>query len=300
MRRLLCILAMLCLLTGLAAQGEESPALPELTAQAGHFPKNQRYAVYEIIQGDAKVRAGGGNAVVSTNGTIQVYALWKGHLLIEYAIDQQEHRIGWIAADDLPASCLAGVPELPDSYDPAENVYGVVNACSFLTDDPLCCQGRMTHVCAGVSVHILARLESWYLVQGFVGGELRMGFIPQEQVDLEHGYAADPAWKIGHATRYAEEDILSAFDALARHIYQQWPGTGLAAVRYDENDADGANPNPWWTDESGEKEGILLFADLSSMALHHYEIAGEYARDYQFYLRREPGGEWVVVNWGYT
>ena len=54
------------------------------------------------------------------------------------------------------------------------------------------------------------------------------------------------------------------------------------------------------SDDTGTKEGILLLADLSSMELHDYEIAGAFAVDYLFILHREPGGEWVVVNWGYT
>lgn len=300
MRRLLCALALLCLLTGASAMEEESPAIPALTAQRGFFPANQRYPVYEIILGDVKICAGSGKAVVSTNGPVWMYALWKGHLLIEYAIDDDRSRIGWIDAEPLPNASLTGVPELPDGWDPEENVYGVVHTASFLTDDPLHSQGRITAITAGTSVYVLAQLEDWYLVQGFVNGEKRMGFIPQDKVDLAHGYAANPEWEIGHATRYTEADIQSAFDALAQHIFQQWPGTGLAAVRYDEIAADYADPTPWWTDETGRKEGILLLADLSSMALHHCEIAGAYARDYLFYLHREPGGEWVVVNWGYT
>ena len=37
------------------------------------------------------------------------------------------------------------------------------------------------------------------------------------------------------------------------------------------------------------------------MALWDYEIAGYgVAKDYLFILYREPGGEWVVANWGYT
>lgn len=277
-----------------------APVIPELRSQIGKFPRNQRCEVYELISGDNMVRAGNGKATVSTNGAVQVYALWKGDLLIEYAIDDDRHRIGWIATESLPASVLTDVPELPYLRDPEENVYGVVQAGSFLTDDPLHSQWRITHINAGTSVRILAQLDGWYLVQGFVDRELRMGFIQQDKVDLAHGYAANPEWMIGRCTRYTETDIYDAFDALARCIYHQWPGTGLMAVRYDEDDADEANPNPWWTDDTGTKEGILLLADLSSMELHDYEIAGAFARDYLFILHREPGGEWVVVNWGYT
>ena len=282
----------------------EPPALPELTAQLGSFPKKKTYEVYEALVGgddEPNRRAGNGKAKVSTNGDIWVYATWRGHLLIEYEIDPQEHRIGWISADALPASTLPSVPALSDRWNPEENIYGVTLTNTFLTDDPLYSQGRITYINAGTSVHVLARLEEWLLVQGFVDGELRMGFVRQDKVDLAHGYAASPKKTIGHCSRYTEADVQDAFDALAQCIWQSWPGTGLAAVRYDENDADEAYSfNPWWTDDAGEREGILLLADLSSMQLWHFEIGGSLAKDYIFILQREPGGEWAVVNWGYT
>lgn len=282
----------------------EPPALPELTAQLGSFPKNKTYEVYESLVGgddEPNRRAGNGRAKVSTNGAIWVYATWRSHLLIEYEIDPQEHRIGWISADALPASTLPSIPALSDSRSLEENIYSVTLANTFLTDDPLYSQGRITYINAGTSVHVLARLEDWLLVQGFVDGELRMGFVRQDKVDLEHGYSASPKKTIGHCSRYTEADVQAAFDALAQCIWQSWPGTGLAAVRYDENDADEAYSfNPWWTDDAGEREGILLLADLSSMQLWHFEISGSLATDYIFILQREPGGEWAVVNWGYT
>lgn len=281
----------------------EAPGILELTAQLGTFPRKQRYPVYEAVVGGDDVpnpRAGNGKAVVSTNGDIEVYALWKGHLLIEYAIDDDRHRIGWIDAN-VPVTTQETIPELPSNRLPEENVYGVVHESAVLTDDPLYSQSSIATMKRGTSVRVLARLEDWYLVQGYAGSELRMGFIRQDKVDLDHGYAADPEWTIGHNTRYTEADVYAAFDALAQCIYQNWPGTGLAAVRYDEDDANEVySGNPWWTDETAAKEGILLLADLSSMELHDYEIAGAYARDYIFILHREPGGEWVVVNWGYT
>ena len=294
---------LLCLLTGIVALAEDGPAIPVLTAQRGFFPANQRYEVYEAILGGDDTpnpRAGNGKAVASTNGDIEVYTLWKGMLLIEYAINDDRHRIGWIDGA-ISVTTREVIPELPYNRLPEENVYGVVHTGASLTDDPLHSQSRIATISAGTSVYILARLDEWYLVQGHVGSELRMGFIPQDKVDLTHGYAADPEWSIGHNTRYTETDIQDAFDALAQCIYEYWPGTGLAAVRYDEDEANEAySGNPWWTDDTGMKEGILLLADLSSMELHHYEIAGAYARNYIFILQREPGGEWIVVNWGYT
>lgn len=302
LRRILSLLMLLCLLTAGAAQGEESPALPELTAQPGHFPKNQRYEVYEGPRVEHR-RAGSGKAVVSTNGEIMVYGTWLGRMMIEYEVSEGRHRIGWIDADQLPASTLEGVPELafPDGSDPDDYTCGVVTSNAILTDDPLNSHTGRGALLQGTSVHVLARLGGYYLVEGFFDEQLRMGFILQDQVDLAHGDVANPEWVIGHNSRYTEEDVYDAFDALAQCIYHQWPGTGLMAVRYDENDASAADPNAWWTDETGQKEGILLFADLNSMELWDFEIAGYgVAKDYLFYLYRDPGGEWVVGNWGYT
>lgn len=293
---------LLCLLLALPALAEEETAIPDLTAKLGSFPKNQRYEVYEGPRTEHR-RAGSGKAVVSTNGEILVYGTWMGRMMIEYAIDKEQRRIGWIDADQLPASALEGVPELlfPDGGGPEAYTRGVVTGNAIMNDDPLNSRTGRGALLQGTSVHVLAELGDYYLVEGFFDKELRMGFIPQEQVDLAHGYVANPEWSIGHNTRYTEEDVYDAFDALAQCIYHQWPGTGLKAVRYDESEADSANPNPWWIDETGQKEGILLFADLNSMEMWDYEIAGYgVAKDYQFYLYREPGGEWVVGNWGYT
>lgn len=280
----------------------KAPVIPELTAQVGVFPKNKRYDVYEGPRAEHR-RAGNGKAVVSTNGEIMVYGTWKGRMMIEYEITKGQHRIGWIDTDQLPASTLEGVPELafPDGSDLDDYTCGVVTSNAILTDDPLNSRTGRDALLQGTSIHVLARLGDDYLVEGFFDERLRMGFIPQEQVDLDHGYVANPEWVIGHNTRYTEEDIYDAFDALAQCIYQHWSGTGLVSVRYDENDASAADPNPWWQDEPGQKEGFLLFADLSSMELWDFEIAGQgIATDYLFYLYRDPGGEWVVANWGYT
>lgn len=275
--------------------------IPELTAKPGKFPKNQRYEVYEGPRQEHR-RAGSGKAVVSTNGEILVYGTCLGRMMIEYELSAGRHRIGWIDTDQLPESALAGVPELAffDGGNTEDYTYGVVTGSTGLYDDPLHSRSGICGILPGTSVRVFAKLGSWYLVEGFVCEKLRMGFMPGTSLGLAHGYAANPEWMIGRCTRYTEEDIYDAFDALAQCIYHQWPGTGLMAVRYDEDDADEANPNPWWTDDAGTKEGILLLADLSSMELHDFEIAGYIAKDYIFILHREPGGEWTVANWGYT
>ena len=292
MKRILA--ALLILMMILPAYAEEGPFIPELTAQLGRFPKNQRYEVYEGPR-NVHCRAGSGNAMVSTNGEILVYGSWMGRMMIEYEITEDRHRIGWIGMD-LPAATLEGVPELPFSED---CTYGVVINATGLCDDPLHSGSGTCAVSPGTSVRVFAKLGNDYLVEGFVGKTLRMGFMPGTSLDLNRGFIRYTQYKMDQATRYTPQDIQAAFDAVALCIEEEWYGTTLLELRYIE--AQSADPNAWWQDENGQKEGILLFADLNSMELWDYEIAGYgVAKDYLFILYREPGGEWVVCNWGYT
>lgn len=280
----------------------EAPALPELTARLGSFPKNKTYPVYEaLIGGDDEPnrRAGNGKAKVSTNGDIWVYAAWKGHLLIEYEIGQGRNRIGWISADGLPSYTLEGVPALPDSWDTEENVYGVVTADTYLTDDPHYdgLDPYYVPVPTGTSVRCLGSLGTELLVECFINHELRMGFIPVYAVVQNFGYAENAVYSIDQATRFTEQDIRRAMNAVTAFIEEEWAGTAVIELRYIE--AESADPDAWWQDKEGKLEGILLYADLNSMPLWDMEI-GYIARDYQFILYREAGGEWYVGNYGYT
>ena len=280
----------------------EPPALPELTAQLGAFPKNRTYPVYEaLIGGDDEPnrRAGNGKAKVSTNGDIWVYATWRGHLLIEYEIDASRNRIGWIDASDLPSYTLDGVPELPNSRDTEENVYGVVTRDTCLTDDPHYdgLDPSFTFVPIGTSVRCLGLLGSELLIECFVEDELQMGFVPAADVVQDFGFAETAAYAIDRATRFTEQDIRRAMNAVAAFVEEEWAGTALVELRYVE--ADSADPDAWWQDEEGRLEGILLYADLNSMPLWDMET-GYFAEDYQFILYREDGGEWYVGNHGYT
>ena len=275
-----------------------APVIPELNSQIGTFPKNQRYEVYEGPRQEHR-RAGSGKAVVSTNGEILVYGTWMGRMMIEYEIADGHHRIGWIDTEQLPASMLEGVPELPHSRNPEENVYGVVTGFTFLSDDPLNSRFAICPLSPGTSVRVLAQHGNWYLVEGFVDKDLRMGFVPGTSLGIDRGFVRYTRYDVDQSTRYSSRDIHAAFEAVALCIEEDWPGTTLLALRYVE--AESADPTAWWQDETGQKEGILLFADLNSMELWDYEIAGYgVAKDYLFILYREPGGEWYVANWGYT
>lgn len=280
----------------------EKPALPELTARLGIFPKNKTYPVYEaIIGGDDEPdrRAGNGKANVSTNGEIWVYASWKGRLLIEYEIGQGRSRIGWISADGLPSYTLEGVPEMPNSRDPDKNIYGVAMVDTYLTDDPHYngLAPNCTFIPGGTSLKLLASLDHWLLAVCFVEDELQMGFVPAADVVQGCGYAQNAVYSIDRAIRFTQEDIRAAMNAVTAYVEEERLGTSLMEVRYVE--AESADPDAWWQDADGKLEGVLLYADLNSMALWDMEI-GCIAQDYQFILYREPGGEWYVANYGYT
>lgn len=278
----------------LAAQAAESSAPTRdpliLSAVRGSFARNQSFAVYESPRGEMPRRAGNGKAKVSTNGEIKVYGDWLGALLVEYEISADRHRIGWIEAE------MADAPELDFTDKSGDYLCGVVTASVSLTDDPLYSQERIAVMSGGTSVHVLGRLEDWQLVEGFIGEEVRMGFVPADAVDMEYGQADNARRVIDHAGRYTEEDIRAAMDALCTTFRAEWAGSALKEIRYV--DADNADPARWWQEDG--VEDILFYADLSSMELWDFEIAGRIARDYLFILYREPGGEWVVRNWGYT
>lgn len=261
-----------------------------LTAVRGSFARNQSFAVYESPRGETPLRAGNGKAKLSTNGAISVYGNWMGALLVEYEISADRHRIGWIETE------MADAPEL--DFTDADGLYlcGVVTSSVSLTDDPLYSQESIAVMSGGTSVHVLGQLDDWLLVEGFIGEEVRMGFVPVCVVDMQSGYTADTRYIIDRAGKFTEADIRAAMDALCATFHAQWAGSALKEIRYV--DADNADPNGWWNE--GSTEGILFYTDLSSMELWDFEIAGRLAMDYQFVLYREPNGEWVVRNWGYT
>lgn len=115
-------------------------------------------------------------------------------------------------------------------------------------------------------------------------------------VDTQAGYTSDVRYSIDHAGAFTEADIRAAMDAVCACFRADWAGSALKVLRYV--DADNTAPNRWWAEEG--VESILLYADLSSMELWDFEIAGRLAKDYQFVLQRDQDGKWVVSSWGYT
>ncbi|MFQ9446546.1 MAG: hypothetical protein ACLR4A_03510 [Christensenellales bacterium] len=78
------------------------PQWNTLSAQVAPLLPDQSRKVY-LGPGNNYPRAGKGKATVSTNDWVQVFGQYKGWLLIQYHIDVNQYRIGWINDDVLPA-----------------------------------------------------------------------------------------------------------------------------------------------------------------------------------------------------
>ena len=274
--------------------------ISELKAVKGKFTKNKKYDVY---QGPAPVlygRSGNGKGTVSTNGPIYCYGTRNDYLLIEYEISKDKHRYGWIPLEDLPASQADDYSMLDFSKHNGMYTCGVITQDTVLTDDPFYSQSAVAHFHAGTSVFVLMREKDCLLVEGFVGTQQCMGFVPAHLVELKYGYAENVKHTIDQAVTYSKEGILDAMAAVEEAVRQHFSGTSVMELRYIETQS--ADPTAWWQPEPEEnREGMKLLADLDGMSFYDYEIAAYgHARDYGFILYRDKdGGEWEVCNWGY-
>jgi len=141
-------------------------------------------------------------------------------------------------------------------------------------------------------------LYIFLLVEGFSGRQKCMGFVHESYVETKYGYAENAEYVIDEAKSYSREDILAAMHAVEDFVRSSFSGTGVLEIKYIE--AESADADDWWQPEEENREGMQLYADLSSMSLYDGEIAGYgVARDYGFILYRENGGVWEVGNWGY-
>ena len=159
----------------------DAPAIPagELTAQKIKFTRGQKYPVYSG-PGDHYLRANNGKAAVSTNDWIQVFGRQNGWVLIQYAIDKDHMRFGWISAKALPKN--AQVEEL--HFD-AVQVYTVIETA--ITDDPLFSNAQLAALPECNYVTWLSTMGDWAYVEWTDdenAGKPVRGFLPI--ADLAH------------------------------------------------------------------------------------------------------------------
>ncbi len=142
------------------------PAGSELHAQEIEFTGGKKYSVYSAPS-KSSIRGANNKAAVSTNGWIQVFGRENGWILIQYSIDADHYRFGYIDAGSLPKK--ANVPDLNFVRTPVLTAVAVN-----VTDDPLYSQNTLTYIPAGSQVTWLATIGSWAYIDG---GNWR-GFVP--------------------------------------------------------------------------------------------------------------------------
>lgn len=156
-----------------------APAVPEGSLQATEikFTGGKKYAVYSAPD-ENSMRSGNGKAAVSTNDWIQVFGREDDWILIQYAIDKDHYRFGYIPVNALPKK--ASVNQLEFLYTRAATATTVT-----VTDDPLFSQSSLVTLQAGSTVTWLATMGKWAYIERSTGDYLR-GFVPLESISIDN------------------------------------------------------------------------------------------------------------------
>ena len=282
----------------LASQQQQTLfSMPFLTGDVGQFPKGKTYEVYRG-PGQNYGRSANGKASVSTNDTIMVYGVRGGWMLISYSISGGHTRYGWISTAGLPASMFEYCPELIfPGDDGTEYVYATVRQNARMVDMLESDQDFIYPLQPGDSVHCLAEMNGWVLVETFDYDEPYWGFVRWDDLDTRHGYAFTMK-TIEPSSAWSEEEIRAAMQAVADAYTGRAAGHTLISLRYSDGDNSAEN---WPTDVPDGIEWMKLYGTARSISYYDFEIAGSdgTAEDLAFYAWREPDGEWVGGMGGY-
>ena len=143
----------------------------------GEFVKNQKFDVY-TAPGVDSYRAANGRAAVSTNGGVEIFGETQGWLMVQYEVNRDQRRIGYITADALPFD--TPVRALRFAYQPARMLESAV-----LTDDPFWSRGQLKKLAEGEEVTLLAGIGDWYYVEAVMpDGRNVRGFVPASAVTV--------------------------------------------------------------------------------------------------------------------
>ena len=117
-------------------------------------------------------------SAVGTNGWVQVFGQYDGWLLIQYHIDGNHYRIGWIEKSALPAGTKVERLKISDSWENEPYQQEIMEDC-VMTDDPL---GERRGDCAsqggaeGLEPRFFwARVE---MITVEIDGQCYWGFVP--------------------------------------------------------------------------------------------------------------------------
>lgn len=155
-----------------------APTIPDgdLNADNIKFTGGKKYAVFSGPDKDF-IRSAKGKAAVSTNDWIQVFGQEEDWILIQYAIDKDHYRFGYIPAKALPKKTT--VKELAFVRTAARLQYAVP-----VTDDPLFSGAELTRLQSGEEVILLANMGQWAYIE--VDGQKKCrGFVPMDSVGFD-------------------------------------------------------------------------------------------------------------------
>ena len=154
-----------------------APDIPggTLKAEQIKFTGGKKYEVYSG-PGENYLRGANGKAVVSTNDWLQVFGRENGWIMIQYAIDKDHMRIGWIPESALPKDAYTETLWL-------EAIPARVTARSVVTDDPLFSCATLKTAEEGTEVTWLATMGDWAYVE-IAGEQPARGFILLKNVQI--------------------------------------------------------------------------------------------------------------------
>lgn len=283
----------------LASQQQQTLfSMPFLTGNPGQFPRGKTYEVYRG-PGREYGRSANGKASVSTNDYIWIYGIRGDWMLISYDISGGHARYGWISTAGLPASMFEYCPELVFPGDEGtEYVYATVREECRIVDVLESDQDFIYPLQPGDSVHVLAEMNGWVLVEIYAYDEPYWGFVRWDDLDTRHGYALTGANLIAKSSVWPENEIRAAVQAVADAYTGRAAGHTLISLRYSDEDN---SPQNWPTDVPEGIEWLKLYGTARSISYYDFEIAGSdgIAEDLAFYVWREPGGEWIGGLGGY-
>lgn len=110
----------------------------------------------------------------------------------------------------------------------------------------------------------------------------------------------------GNSTKYSLDEMEDAVDIIKQKV-NSWDGCTLHSISYS-SDAENNAKNLKWLNEialSYDKSAayvdcIMFKADFSTSKHAGDGFNSDYEyEDYQFWLAREEGGDWVLLTWGY-
>ena len=273
-------------------------SMPGLTGYVGQFPRGKTYEVYRG-PGREFSRSANGKASVSTNDTIWIYGVRGDWMLISYGISGGHTRYGWISTAGLPESMLEFCPELVfPGDDGTDYVYATVRENARMVDVLDTDQDFIYPLQPGDSVHCLAEMQGWVLVETYAYDEPYWGFVRRESLDTRHGYAFTSVNMVEAPGIWPEELIRDAMQAVADAYTGRAAGHTLISLRYSDEDN---IPENWPTDYPEDIDWMKLYGTARSISYYDFEIASSdgTAEDLAFYVWREPGGEWIGGIGGY-